>query len=222
MRGHDERGVALLLVILMLLVVSAMAAGMALDATTEIGITANHRDAVAALYAADAVMTRALADLAVANANDVLAGTARSTFIDGAPAGIRHLADGSTIDLTQVCNRATCGKPTGCSPLDITALTDDRPWGVNNPIWRLYAYGPVGDLADGLLSPYYVVVMVADDPSENDGDPLHDGVPPLNPGAGLLEVRAVAFGPGGARQAVDATVSAADSAHLRSWRTALP
>ena len=62
--------------------------------------------------------------------------------------------------------------------------TAERPWGTNNPRWRLYAYGPVHDfLPTGTInSPFYVVVWVADDPSETDANPALDGSDASNPG----------------------------------------
>jgi hypothetical protein len=62
---------------------------------------------------------------------------------------------------------------------------------------------------------FYVVAWVADDPSEEDGDPTRDGgasIPPATgdrrlAGAGILLVRAEAFGPSGARRALEATVA---------------
>ena len=55
---------------------------------------------------------------------------------------------------------------------DLIADTSQRPWGANNPVWRLFAYGPISILlpAPDVNSAYYIVVMVADDPSENDND----------------------------------------------------
>ena len=113
-------------------------------------------------------------------------------FVDGPPSGVRTLADGSLLDLGQLVNMTNCRKVTACSASDLTANTAQRPWGANNPVWRLYAYGPLSSLlAAGMVdSNFYVVVMVADDPSENDDDPLHDGVAPTNPGAGVLSLRA--------------------------------
>ena len=62
--------------------------------------------------------------------------------------------------------------------------------------------------------------MAADHPSENDGDPLSDGLTPCaqgqlsecNPGAGVLTMRAQAFGPFGARQILELTISRTDLA----------
>jgi hypothetical protein len=50
-----------------------------------------------------------------------------------------------------------------------------------------------------------VIVLVADDPSENDGDPLRDGTTTNNPGLDRLAVRAESLGPRGAHQAIEAT-----------------
>jgi hypothetical protein len=61
--------------------------------------------------------------------------------------------------------------------------------------------------SSGIQSPYYVVVMVGDDPSENDNDPTRDG-DGGNPGAGVISVRAEAFGPRGTHKIVEATLAA--------------
>jgi hypothetical protein len=78
----------------------------------------------------------------------------------------------------------------------------------------------------GLRSPYYVVVLVGDDPSENDNDPTRDGVGAANPGAGVISVRAEAFGPRGTHKIVEATLAASHSEdgtrqpgmRMLSWR----
>jgi hypothetical protein len=66
-----------------------------------------------------------------------------------------------------------------------------------------------GDNATGF--PFYVVVMVADDPSENDGNPYRDGATADNPGRGRLTVRAEAFGPGGSHKILEATIARLDA-----------
>ena len=62
------------------------------------------------------------------------------------------------MQLWQICRRTTAR----------------RPWGTNNPIWRLYAHGALADLSPSgaIDSNVYVVVWVADDPLETDGLPL--------------------------------------------------
>jgi hypothetical protein len=86
---------------------------------------------------------------------------------------------------------------------------------VNNPRWQLYAYGRLSTLAQAspaTLPATYVVVLVADDPSENDGDPIRDGTSVAgqpNPGLGLLTLRSEAFGPRGAFNGFEMTISRA-------------
>jgi hypothetical protein len=108
---------------------------------------------------------------------------------------------------------------TPCTAAQMDHAAGERPWGSNNPRWRLYANGRLSAVAAGIDSPFYVTVWVADDPAETDGDPARDGTEASNPGAGVLQVRSEAFGSGGARRAVEATLGRA-GARLRiiSWR----
>ena len=70
-------------------------------------------------------------------------------------------------------------------------------------------------------SAVYVVVWVADDPLETDGQPLIDGDTTVgpNPGAGLLQVLVHAYGVGGTRRVIEATLRRGDSrSRVLSWR----
>jgi hypothetical protein len=67
---------------------------------------------------------------------------------------------------------------------------------------------------DSINSSYYVVVMIADDPSENDGNPLQDGASQSNPGAGVIAMRAEAFGPKGAHKIIELTLARTDATEL--------
>jgi hypothetical protein len=85
------------------------------------------------------------------------------------------------------------------------APTRERPWGVNNPRWRPFIYGPWGRFAAlARPVPCYLVVWIADDGREADGDPQADASSPAEPGAGLIRVRAEAYGVRGLRRAVEA------------------
>jgi len=67
----------------------------------------------------------------------------------------------------------------------------------------------------------YVVVWVSDDPLETDGDPLVDGdeTTGSNPGKGILQVRAQAYGPAGAARIIEMTIRrAAMGNRVLSWR----
>jgi hypothetical protein len=91
----------------------------------------------------------------------------------------------------------------------MAATTGDRPWGANNPRWTAYAYGPLATIlgATSIRSGFYVMAFVADDPSENDDDPARDGADAgLNPGSGIIALRAESFGPRNAHCVIEAIV----------------
>ena len=221
---HPEQGAALVIAVMGMTLMLALGGALVLLSTSETAIAANFRASHESLYAADAAIERAVADLRnIADWTPVLSGTIQSPFVDGPSSGVRTLADGSRIDPGDVANLATCQHAALCSPAEIAAITQDRPWGANNPRWIPFAYGPLARLAPGTIdSAFYVITLVGDDPSENDDDPMRDGVVVggrPNPGAGVLSLRAEAFGPRAAHHVVEATI-ARTSAELRvvSWR----
>lgn len=224
-RLHDEQGVALIIALLALLLMTALGMALMMTTMTETKISANYRDGNEAMYAADAGVERVMQDLlTVPDWNTILSGTTTSAFIDGA-AGVRTLPDGSTLDLDAATSMVNCGKTTGCSAAEMDATSDDRPWGLNNPRWTLYAYGRMDEMipTDTINSRMYVVVWVGDDPSDNDDDPLKDGGPPVsgpdNPGRGVLAMLAYAYGPGGVRRVVEVTVARTDTTEIERGYT---
>ena len=242
MTMRDERGVALVVALMAMALMAALGAAIIMTTTSETMIAGNFARSEEGLYAADAAIERALDDLlTVPDWNRLLNGSTQSAFVDGPPSGTRTLPDGSTIDIGQALNMANCGKTSSCSASDLTAVVNGRVWGANNPVWQAYAYGPLSSvLPTGTInSPYYVMVMVADDPSEVDGSPLADGVvvctggedwtnynpnavpnnAPCNPGSGVISLRAEAFGPRGAHKIVELTVARTDTTNLERGYT---
>jgi hypothetical protein len=220
-RLRDEHGVALIIALLCMLLLTALGMALSLTTMTEKKIAGNYRDGVETVYAADASIERVMQDLlTVADWNKILDGSTTSSFVDGAP-GARTLPDGSSFDLVQATAMLRCGK-TSCSDADLNAVTEERPWGTNNPRWQLYAYGPASDLIPTatLNTHVYVVVWVGDDPAENDGAPLVDGNPSVepgggsNPGKGVVSMMAYAYGPTGARRVFEATVAKTDTTEI--------
>lgn len=212
---RSENGFATIVALMGLLLVSALGTALILATSVETLISRNFREGAGAIYAADAVAAFGLVELSASpDWTTVLNGTTHSTWTDGAPGGARPLRDGSTINLTEILNMANCGMPTTCSDRDMAATDAERPWGLNNPRWQLFAWGRVADWlpGDGIDAGYYVVLLVADDPAETDGDPLVDGP---GPGFGLLTLRAEAFGPGGAHAAVEQTLARVSADELR-------
>jgi Tfp pilus assembly protein PilX len=219
-RLRSESGIALIISLMAMLFMMALGTALMLSTATETKIANNFRNSSEALYAADAGLERSMNDLlTIPNWNSMLDGSATSAFTDGAP-GDRLLADGSTLNLSQVLAYANCQKGS-CSTADYIAVTNERPWGVNNPRWQLFAYGPLDDMipTSSSNSPFYVVVMVGDDASENDGDPLKDGSVSTNPGSGVIALRAEVFGPRGVHKTIELTVARTDATELERGYT---
>src|SRR5256885_4348658 len=189
-----EDGIALIVAMMAMLLMTALGVALVLTTSSETMIAGNFRNSQEALYAADAVVERAMDDiLTVPDWNRLLDGSTQSAFVDGAPSGVRTLPDGSTFDLTQALNLANCDHVAACTDAEMNALSPTRPWTTNNPRWKLYAYGKLADMlpaTDTINSAYYVTVMVGDDPSDNDDDPLHDGVKlcPPNDSSGASQI----------------------------------
>lgn len=208
-----ERGSALVLALMATLVMTTLGSALVLLAVTETRIVQVTAAGIEALYGADAAIERAMLDLAaLPDWDDALAGRAVSGFVDGPPRGVRVFA-GARIDLDEATNLLRCGRRAACRDAETTAVTAERPWGANNPRWQLYAWGPLarafGD-AEREPGAVYVVVWVADDPGEVDGDPFRDGPEDDNPGRGQVVLIAYAYGTSGARRAVQATAARAD------------
>jgi Tfp pilus assembly protein PilX len=190
-----EDGVAMLVAMMALLLLSALGVALILTYSSDTMIAAHFRDSLEARYAAGALLERGMDDIAIAADWTLLSGgVAQSAWVDGPPSGPRALSDGSTIDLAQAVNLANCKKTTACSAADLSAVTAERPWGASNPQWTAFAYGALRDVlpAPGAIdSPYYVLLMV--------------GAAVAMPGWDVLAVRSEAFGPRGAHAVVEAT-----------------
>jgi len=221
-RFASERGAALVIALMAMLLLSALGLSLILTTNTEAMIAGNFRGSSEALYAADAAIERTIQDiLTVPDWNTMLTGTTKSAFIDGAASGIRTLTDGTTLDLGEATNMINCGKLGTCSVSEMNTTTPARPWGANNPQYQLYAFGPVNNLVPTgtINSDMYVIVWVADDPSENDNDPTKDGNALTNLGSGVLTLRSEAFGPGGTHKVVEVTVARTDSTEIERGYT---
>jgi hypothetical protein len=215
--SNNDGGAALITALMAMLLLSALGLALVLSTTTESMITGNFRYGQEALYAADGAVERVMDDLlTVPDWNNILKGTVRSAFIDGAPSGTRTMGDGTTIDLTQATNVANCGHIATCTVVEMNTSTEDRPWGTNNPRWVLYAYGPLNTMVptSTINSNIYVIVWVGDDQSENDDDPTTDGNSQTNPGSGVLAMHVEAFGPQGTHKVLEVTVAKTNSSLL--------
>ena len=201
----SECGFALIMVILFTAFLSALGLGLLLAVFMDRLATGNMNGSVAMLYAADAGIELAARDLAETPDWDaVLSGSTRSSFTDGAAGGARALPGGGSLDLTATTNMLNCRRPGDCTDAQMNASSRERPWGMNNPRWQLYAYGPIERLAPLLRPvPGYLAVWIADDGREQDGDPGLDAAEE-EAGNGIVRVHAETFAGGGARRVIEA------------------
>jgi Tfp pilus assembly protein PilX len=213
-RTRDERswrrddGSALILALLSGMLLSAFGLALTLGSAAETMIAANAQRTQQARYAADAIVDRTLSDLAalprwtVALAPAIVPECAavRSSF-----AGFCGVSSDLILTLPETNQAIDLGAATDA----LQAASDTaNQWGANNPVWRLYAFGPLRGLVPmtGIDSAICVALWIADDPAETDGDPLADG-------NGVLMLHAEAYGPSATKQAIDATVARPEAGH---------
>lgn len=208
-----DRGVALLAALMTMAIVSAMGLSLALTTSYEPLAAANFAANRSARLAAEAGVAVAIHELAaMADWNLALQGLAGSAILEHGDIDVQ-MADGSRAGLGDLTARATCGRPGPCSDADRAAFTADRPWGPNNPDWRVFGHGRLDRLVpEGAgLAPAIIVVWLADDPAELDGDSSTDsGTGPggeWRPGGCVVAVRAEVFGPSFSYAGVVATVA---------------
>jgi hypothetical protein len=203
--GSHERGVALLQVVLLLVLVTATAAGAAMLARAEVLISYFHRSDRDAAYAAQAILAAALLDLdRTADWNGVLEGGRQSAFTDGSLTTPRQVPGGGTV---LVC----------CGAGSLTARAEAD----TGLVWRPFCWDSLSGLLRLPDAPrFYLVAWVADDHEDSDGDVTADMNDML-----LLRVEAVA--PPAARRVIEVLVERAprDAAGIHppglrilSWR----
>ena len=203
-RLTNENGTALIIALMAMMLITALGAATVMVSRTETAIANNYRNSQEALYAADAAIERVVQDLLmVPRWNDILTGVATSGFIDGAPGATKTLPAGGKITLT-------------AATAELQSETDQANlWGANNPQWRLFAWGPLADIANdtSIDSSMYIAVWVADDPSEIDGNPAAD----VN---GTLTLHALALGPSGTRKVIEVTVARTSTTEIERGQIA--
>lgn len=202
-----SRGLALVTVLVITTLVLVLALGVALIGSINQAMLARHREALALGLAARGSLELAAAHLAAADWQAVLEGHLWASVSDGPAGGTRQLPGGDVLDLDRESNLLTCGRVEACTDAQTTAVTLDRPWGANNPRWRPFLFGPMHTLVP-LTRPaaIYLVVWVADDSRERDGDARRDA-PAGEAGHGVLRLRTSAFGMRGGRRDAEAELA---------------
>lgn len=209
-----DAGAALVAALTAMLLLSIIGLGLVLTSSLEPSIAASYEASWGARYAAEAGLAVAAHELGtLPDWTLALTGQVRSALMDSAASGLVALPDGTHADLQALTNVARCGHPDACTEADLNAFTADRPWGPNNPRWQVFGHTSVGrHLPDTQVArPFVVVVWVADDVAETDGDPLCDSTVDeegrRRPGADLIQARAEAFGIRSAHRTITATLA---------------
>jgi len=189
--SRGERGTALLCALVVTALLTTLGASLVVVVVGETLVGAYHRGSQQSLYAADAGVERAIGELRRLSTWQGVPAPASSSgfadFNDGALAP--ELADGTILDLAQ--------------------LTADRqgesdtfyPNASDRPQWRLFGHASLDRMIadDAGSAPPYVVVWVADDPDDLDGDPARDS-------NDVVIVRSHAFGVRASSRSVEATI----------------
>ena len=183
-----EAGTALLGVLMVTTLLATLSAAAVLVVMTESMASANHGAAQQALYAADAALEQTLSEVQAADWR-TLPGVAVSGRLRGGALTPRA-PDGAVLDLAQLAaaRQAESDAAFGISP--------DRP------VWRLFGHAPLSDLtpAGAVVPPAYLLVWMADDGDERDGEPGRDS-------NDVLFVRVEAFGASHAHRSIEATLA---------------
>lgn len=225
----NQGGVALVLVLLAMAMLGAVGLGLTLSSTVSRLTTANYDEANALMNAAESALELAAREFAWVDVNEVLAGDRVSPLTDGPP-GLRVITAEHTLDLRLLTHQLTCGRTVLCSDAQVRQFTLERPWGVNNPRWRLFIHQFVDVPSLPIPAPpAYVIVWLGDDPREDDGDPARDGAGANQDGRYIVRARAEAFGPRGGRRGIEAELArfcvdgpageeCAPGSRVQSWR----
>jgi hypothetical protein len=200
---RSDEGSALVAVVGIMGLLAVAAGALLLLTSTEIASSGHHRDAQEMAFAAEAGLAVGIRELQEApDWSDVLAGVRQAAFRDATVTPT--LVDGTSVDLADL---------TAALQAESDALSN---FGADNPRWRLFAYGPARNLAPAAASSTaYLVIWIADDAADADGNPEADT-------NAVLQVRADSVGPRFARRGVAAAVRRTDPApaglHVLTWR----
>ena len=187
-RLSAEHGSVLLCALMVITLIATLGAAVTLVVSTESVVAANYHASQQGLYSADAGIERAIAELRLLSTWSTVpaSATSSSDFNDGLM--IPRGPDGSTLNLAQMTVRRQAESDA------VYANLPDRP------VWRLYAHAPLNRIASTAAngSPY-VVVWIADDPDELDGNAAVDT-------NDVVMLHAEAFTTRGGKRAIAATI----------------
>ena len=159
----------MLLALVTTALIAAIAGALIVTTSTDVMITGSYRASLEAMYAVEAGVERAAGDSAmVPDWSAVLAAPPSNvvaSFDDGA-------ATAAAPDGKLLSARADRGETDAEQ-----SVYGPAEFGADSPVWRLYAARGTEDASchlDSIAPPGYVLVWVADDGGDGDGDPARD------------------------------------------------
>jgi hypothetical protein len=193
-RREPEGGSALLPVMLMMFLFSAIALGASVVIRVEISVADRFRQSAEALYAADAGLAGVLAELrTLPGWTPVLDGSRRSGLSQGIFSGSKAVPGGGVV---LIC----CGPQSAADRLASDTRLSPLP-ARRSVQWRPFLWTTLDALAPSEPpSRFFIVVWVADDEADGDGDGSTDE-------NGIVIVRSEALEPNGLRRIVEAYVA---------------
>ena len=203
----NERGAAVILALLIMVLLATIGAALVTLTTTDVLIASSHRHGLEASNAAEAALERALHELAsLPDWSAALAAPpANVTATFSETSSFALLPDGRRLELAAL---------TAERQRESDAREGIGAFGADAPRWRLFGHASTARLyGAGDDDPLYLLVWVADDGWDGDGDAERDT-------NGSVVVHAQAFGARGARRAVEAAVrrSGDGAIERRSWQ----
>jgi hypothetical protein len=186
----SQRGSALLCTLMITSVIATLGAALALVVATDALVTGNYYASQQGLYAAEAGVERTIGELRLLPTWRDVPGPSSTTpstdFNDGLTAP--RAPDGSILNLAQLTATRQSASDTV------------YPAGPDRPVWRLYAHAPLDRMLPGAAADTaYVVVWLADDADDLDGDPTIDA-------NDIVMIRAEAYGSRGGKRAVETMI----------------
>jgi hypothetical protein len=205
---RTEAGAALIITLMLTTFLAFLGGALVFIMDIETAISANHQIAQEVHEAAEAGVNCAFAELgATADWTSMPSGSTSPVLRCLDPTIPPRTPDGAPLDLARLTSRRQA---------DSDGRYGDGAANPDSPRWTVFASGPIQSPSDHPRS--YVIVWIADDVDDGDGQPSHDS-------NGMLVVRAQAFGIRGARSTVETLVSRADgegtqpsAVHLVVWR----
>ena len=155
--GRSERGTVLLCALMVIALMATLGAAVTLIVSSESAVAANYHASQQGLYAADAGIERAIAELRALSTWSAVPSSSTSFADFNDSQAVPQAPDGTTLNLAQMTIRRQAESDA------LYASVPDRP------VWRLYAHAPLNRMVPGAgaVTPY-VVVWIADDPDESD------------------------------------------------------